>query len=210
MRKLPFGCALALAGIVLAVSPGCSNTDVKKKVIGNDASTADGSVVADSCDAGGIYNYDKDQCESCPAIASDAGPPGMCAPDGPVYHCNLGCSDVDFSKSSIDTTNQQIHLAFTNYPLAITTVQDVFFYVEPPLGDAGELSSTQYPTSIDHNILTMDLSNLDAATFGAFTKILPSGIQLTDACGRSNSADLAFGFTRTNGTWTASCFDGGP
>jgi hypothetical protein len=212
MRKLLLLCAAVVAGSLVPVFSGCSNQDLKKKVIGNDASSGDGSVVADSCDAGGIFNYQSAQCESCPAVG-DAGMPGACPPDGPVYHCNLLCGDVDVSKSSVDATHQKITVAFS-YPLAITGIQGVFFYISATAADGGylEAGDQQYPTSLDHNVLTMDLSKMPAATFASATLISVSGMQLTDACGRLNDPGLDFSFSKSGSTWTATCaaYDGGP
>ncbi len=133
-------------------------------------------------------------------------------PTHPPYRCNLTCADVDFSKSGIDTTNQQIHVAFTNYPLAITGISAVYFAIDATAADGGYLDADNqtYPTSMDHNILTMDLSKMPAAEFASITAIMPSGIELTDACGRPNSEEaLDFTFNKSGSTFTGSCIDAG-
>lgn len=201
----------------MCVLSGCSNGNIKKKPIGDDASTGEGSVAADTCDAGGIFNYSSGTCESCPAVVDAGMVGGMCGPpmdagSGSTYQCMLTCSDVDFSKSSVDTTHQKISIAFTNYPLALTGVTMVYLAISASAADGGfiDASSQDYPTSLDHNVLTMDLSKMPAAVFSTITSIAPSGIELTDACGRPNSADLSFGFTKSNGSFVGGCFEAGP
>lgn len=212
MRKFVLFGAAAFVLSILPVFSGCSNTLVKKKVPESEAGAGEGSVAASSCD-GGIWNYQTASCDSCPASVDAGMMGGMCPPDagGKVYRCNLVCSDVNLSQSSIDTKKQTINVSFAKYPLAITGVTMVYFAITASAADGGfmEASSQDYPTSMKNNVLTMDLSKMPAATFASMTKILPSGLDLTDACGRPESEALDFQFTKTNGTWTASCMDGG-
>ena len=190
---------------LFSVLPGCSNTDVKKKVIGSDASTGDGSVGASSCNAGEIFNYSTAQCSACPA-GNDSGVPA-CAPDGPVYHCNLGCSDIDLTKSGVDATKQQVTVAFS-YPLDMPTVNSVeFLETTSAPGDGGVqfLSNTDYPTTIAGNVLSMDLSAMSPAEFAQLTRLQASAMELTDACGRSNSVTLCIEFDLSGNTWAPLC-----